>query len=105
MQSTARNRKTGEYHEIIPTAKIKLKPRKEEDAHREAAIIAENIAMLAARYRVSSEQVASHAGITSRCLRYRLASPWEFRMEELEGIARLFDVTVRQMFARMTFED
>ena len=104
MQSTAKNRATGEYYEIVPRGR-RAPASRPGDAHRDARVIADNILMLAARYRVSQAQVAEHAGISDRSLRARYAQPWEFRFSELEGIGRLFDVSVRQLLAPMRFED
>ena len=103
MQSTARDRKTGQYLQIAP----KMKPAKKtmEEVHRESGVIANNIRMLMGRYRDTSETLGAFIGINGRTLRNRLDEPWMFRLEELEAVAMRYDVTVRQLMSPMRFED
>ena len=73
--------------------------------HAEALVISENLRMLMARYRDTQAEVAGFLGIGVRTFEGRLAAPWEFRMEELEGIAQRYDVTVGLLLKPIRFED
>ena len=102
MQSTVRDRKTGQYRQIVPRTAAK---KTAGEAHRETSVIAENLRILAGRYRDTLGALADFMGITVRTLYSRLERPWEFRLEELEAAAMRYDVTVRQLMMPMRFEE
>ena len=103
MQSTVRDRKTGQYREIAP----RRAPAKKSlgEVYAESGVIAENVRMLMARYRDTQEELADFIRITSRTFRNRLARPWDFRLEELEAIAKRYDVTVRALLSPIHFDE
>ena len=105
MQSTARDRKTGQYLQIATPGKPVKKPSPAAEIHPETAVIADNIRMLLARYHDTVAELARFMGITDRTLYFRFERPWEFRMQELEAAAMRYDVTVRQLMSPMRFED
>jgi len=103
MQSTVRDRKTGEYKQIAPR-----RPRAKKtisEAYPESCVIAENILMLMTINRDTRESVADYLGISRKTMTERLACPWMFRLEELEAVAMRYDVTVRQLLSPMRFEE
>ena len=75
------------------------------EVHRESMVISENVRMLMARYRDTQAEVAGFLGIGLRTYEGRLAAPWEFRMEELEGIAQRYDLTVGALLRPIRFDD
>lgn len=103
MQSTVRDRKTGQYREIAP----RRTPAKKSlgEVYAESEVIAANVRMLMARYRDTQQELADFIRITSRTFRNRMARPWEFRMDELEALAKRYDVTVRALLSPIHFED
>ena len=103
MQSTVRDRKTGEYKQIAPR-----RPRAKKtisEVYPESCVIAENIRMLMTRYRDTPATLGDFTGLNERTVRNRLREPWMFRLEELEAVAMRYDVTVRQLLSPMRFEE
>lgn len=103
MQSTARDRRTGQFKQIAP----RIPPAKKTIAeiHRESGVIAENIRMLMGRYNDSADTLADFVGINGRTVRNRLHEPWTFRLEELEAVAMRYDVTIRQLMSPIRFDE
>lgn len=103
MQSTARDRKTGQFKQIAP----RVPPAKKTVAeiHRESGVITENIRLLAGRYHDTVSELAGFIGITDRTLYFRFERPWEFRLEELEAVAMRYDVTIRQLMSPIRFDE
>ena len=75
------------------------------EVHAESVVIAENVRVLMARYRDTQAEVAAFLRIGLRTFEGRLAAPWEFRLEELEGIAQRYDVTVGTLLRPIRFEE
>ncbi len=103
MQSTVRDRKTGEFKEIMP--KLPRAKKTIAEIHRESGVIAENIRMLMGRSGDTADTLAGFVGINGRTVRNRLHEPWTFRLEELEAVAMRYDVTIRQLMSPIRFED
>ena len=96
MTSTGRDRGTGQYREIAPRGG-RVPKKTISDVYAQAVVIGDNLRMLIAFHRDTQQELAAYLGISDRCLRDRLARPWEFRLAELEDMARRYDVTVRQL--------
>ena len=96
MTSTVKDRATGKYREIAPrTGRV---PKKSiSDVYAQAVVIGDNLRMLIAFHRDTQQELAAYLGISDRCLRDRLCRPWEWRLSELEDLARRYEVTVRQL--------
>lgn len=103
MQSTVKDRRTGQYKQIAPRGTPAKKSTAE--IHRESGVITENIRLLAGRYHDTVSELAGFIGITDRTLYFRFERPWEFRLEELEAVAMRYDVTIRQLMSPIRFED
>ena len=103
MQSTVRDRKTGEFKEIMP--KLPRAKKTIAEIHRESGVISENIRMLMGRYNDSADTLAGFVGINGRTVRNRLHEPWTFRLEELEAVAMRYDVTIRQLMSPIRFDE
>ena len=99
MQSTARDRRTGQFKQIAP----RIPPAKKTVAeiHRESGVIAENVRMLMGRYNDSADTLEDFIGVNGRTVH----EPWTFRLEELEAVAMRYDVTIRQLMSPIRFEE
>jgi len=96
MITSVRDRKTGEYRQAV--APSRPMPKKAiSDVYAQACVIGDNVRALIAVNRDSQIALAAYLGIGERTLRDRLVHPWDFRLAELEDIARRYDVTVRQL--------